>query len=130
MYLIGSPSVLFAQIAFIGLAFCWSSSQHHPGGLTSFGLPNPIAVSLCKALLAIVSVSSVLGTLYWMPLGMAPVPHKPGARIVNMGIWTIHFGIDNEGRDSQRGVAKVITCVHEIFWTRIGEGLTWLSIAI
>src|ERR1700733_6334867 len=110
MCLIGPPSVLFMQIAFIALAFRWSKGDH-PARATSLGLPNPTAVSLCKTLLAVVLVSSVLGTLYRTPLGVSPVPHKSGARIVNMGVWTIHFGIDNEGRDSQRGVAQVIKSV-------------------
>lgn len=25
-----------------------------------------------------------------------------------MGIWTLHFGIDNTGRDSQRGVQRLL----------------------
>jgi hypothetical protein len=30
---------------------------------------------------------------------------------VTAGVWTLHFGIDNEGRDSQRRVRDLIRCV-------------------
>ncbi|KAF7975727.1 hypothetical protein HWV62_8699 [Athelia sp. TMB] len=40
-----------------------------------------------------------------------PVPYSPGPRIITAGIWTIHFGIDNQGRDSQR---KVRDLVHDM----------------
>lgn len=56
------------------------------------------------------SVLSVLGTLYRWP-SAPPRPFVPGPRILNAGIWTLHFGIDNEGRDSQRGVKTVIEYV-------------------
>lgn len=29
----------------------------------------------------------------------------------NAGIWTVHFGIDNVGHDSQRRIRDVIRCV-------------------
>ncbi|THH00526.1 hypothetical protein EW145_g7066 [Phellinidium pouzarii] len=32
----------------------------------------------------------------------------PGPRIIRAGIWTVHFGIDNEGRDSQRAMSTLI----------------------
>jgi hypothetical protein len=34
----------------------------------------------------------------------APAPAHARAGILNAGIWTVHFGIDNAGRDSQRGM--------------------------
>ncbi len=33
-----------------------------------------------------------------------PAPAHARARLVNAGIWAVHFGIDNAGRDSQRGM--------------------------
>jgi hypothetical protein len=105
-------SVVFAQTACLTLAFRWSSQnpslQRQPASSTS---PNPTSASLSKALLALISVLSVLSTLYRTPLGTPPTPYKPGPRIVNMGIWTVHFGIDNEGRESQRAIARLIRCV-------------------
>jgi len=37
-----------------------------------------------------------------------PRPHKPARRLVTAGIWTVHFGIDNEGHDSQRRMRDLI----------------------
>jgi hypothetical protein len=37
-----------------------------------------------------------------------PKPFRPDARILRAGIWAVHFGIDNEGHDSQRGMLGVI----------------------
>lgn len=33
-----------------------------------------------------------------------PAPAHARARILNAGIWAVHFGIDNAGRDSQRNM--------------------------
>ena len=94
------------------MAFRWSNrNQNLQRSPTFLSLPNPASGSLSKTLLALVSVLSVLGTLYRTPFGMSPTPYKPGPRIVNMGIWTVHFGIDNEGRESQGGIMRLIKCV-------------------
>ncbi|KAF8893298.1 Frag1/DRAM/Sfk1 family-domain-containing protein [Mucidula mucida] len=56
---------------------------------------------------ALISTVAVLATLYRLPT--SPVqPFRSGHRMVRAGIWTIHFGLDNKGRDSQRRVAKLI----------------------
>jgi hypothetical protein len=34
----------------------------------------------------------------------APAPAHARAGILNAGIWTVHFGLDNAGRDGQRGM--------------------------
>jgi hypothetical protein len=57
--------------------------------------------------LAVISTLSVLATLYRLPV-TAPQPWRPGPRIFRAGIWTVHFGIDNEGRDSQRRMMRLI----------------------
>lgn len=57
--------------------------------------------------LALCAVLSVLATLYHLPV-TPPMPFRPGARIVRAGIWTVHFGIDNVGRDSQQGMRSLI----------------------
>jgi hypothetical protein len=35
-------------------------------------------------------------------------PYRPGPRIVRAGIWTVHFGMDNGGKDSQRLMRDLI----------------------
>ncbi|KAK0193555.1 Frag1/DRAM/Sfk1 family-domain-containing protein [Armillaria mellea] len=58
-------------------------------------------------LLGCISTLSVLATLYRMP-SSAIQPWRAGPRVLRTGIWTLHFGIDNAGRDSQRKVRDVI----------------------
>ncbi|KAG1796724.1 uncharacterized protein HD556DRAFT_1431302 [Suillus plorans] len=56
---------------------------------------------LVRHLLTLFLLSAVLVTIYrWTPVG--PRPYKLGTGIINAGIWTVHFGIDNIGHDSQR----------------------------
>jgi hypothetical protein len=98
--------VVFAQVACLALAFKWPQINHRS---VSYSISSSSA-RFSKNLLAILSVLSVLGTLYRWP-SAPPRPFVPGPRILNAGIWTLHFGIDNEGRDSQRGVKTVIEYV-------------------
>lgn len=35
-------------------------------------------------------------------------PYRPGPRIIRAGVWTVHFGLDNEGKDSQRLMRDLI----------------------
>jgi hypothetical protein len=99
-------SVVIAQMACLALAFRWPRFNH---GDTTYSLTRSSA-SFSKTLLALVSILSVLGTIYRWP-SSPPQPFKPGPRVLNAGIWTLHFGIDNTGRDSQRGVTDLIRCV-------------------
>ncbi|GLB40582.1 putative frag1/DRAM/Sfk1 family protein [Lyophyllum shimeji] len=98
--------VLIAQMACLALAFEFSRLDYvqltRPGSM-----PSKAVLPVAKLLLAVVSVLSVLGTLYRWP-STPPRPFQPGPRIFNAGIWTVHFGIDNEGRDSQRGMTDLI----------------------
>lgn len=57
--------------------------------------------------IALVAILSGLVSLYRTP-SAPPQPFKPGPRIVRAGVWTVHFGMDNEGRDSQRAMATLI----------------------
>lgn len=51
-------------------------------------------------------IVSLLVTIHrWPP---PPVLLKSSRRIVNAGIWTVHFGFDNAGRDSQRRMRDLI----------------------
>jgi hypothetical protein len=58
-------------------------------------------------MLALTSILAVVATIYRLPTH-AIRPHRPGPRIVRAGIWTVHFGIDDEGRDSQRRMRDLI----------------------
>jgi hypothetical protein len=60
-----------------------------------------------RAIHTTITLASLLTTLYRLPRA-PPTPFKPGPRIVTSGIWTVHFGIDNEGHDSQQGMMKLI----------------------
>jgi len=51
-------------------------------------------------------ITSLLATIYRWP--SPPILLKSGRRIANAGIWTVHFGFDNAGRDSQRRMRDLI----------------------
>lgn len=98
--------VIIAQMLSLALAFQWSRLN---SSTLSINLPGSTA-SYTRTLLATISIISVLVTLYRWPR-YPPMPFKSGPRILTAGIWTLHFGFDNEGRDSQRRVRDVIRCV-------------------
>ncbi|KAH7928277.1 hypothetical protein BV22DRAFT_1083401 [Leucogyrophana mollusca] len=100
-----SDLVLAAQFAALAPAFGWTSkaASRFPASLT---LTSSIG-GYVRTLLALLSLSSVLVSLYKWP-AIGPTPYKPGTRIFNAGIWTVHFGIDNVGHDSQRRITDVI----------------------
>ncbi|KAJ3507077.1 hypothetical protein NLJ89_g6510 [Agrocybe chaxingu] len=87
-------------------------------GIFSTGITTPSLAPLTTkfrshimAVLSAISLFSLLTTVYRVPRTL-PQPFKAaatGPRIINTGIWTVHFGIDNEGHDSQRGIMKLIT---------------------
>ncbi|KAL4074973.1 Frag1/DRAM/Sfk1 family-domain-containing protein [Scleroderma yunnanense] len=97
--------VLIAQLGAMSLAFKWPSK--------SFGKPRPSfhltgsVATYARVLLIIISLGSVLLSLYRWPV-IGPTPYKSGTGIFNAGIWTVHFGFDNTGRDSQRRIRDVI----------------------
>ena len=37
-----------------------------------------------------------------------PIPHHAPERLITAGIWTVHFGIDDAGRDSQYRMRDLI----------------------
>lgn len=87
---------------FLSFAFSWTSPS-------TFSLSFPSLLrSRLQATISILSIVSLLVTLYRWPVD--PRPSKAGSRIVNAGIWTVHFGIDNSGRDSQRRMRDLIKC--------------------
>ncbi|KAJ7674200.1 Frag1/DRAM/Sfk1 family-domain-containing protein [Mycena rosella] len=65
------------------------------------------SLSYSRATIACFTIASLLVTIYRAPAEF-PQPFKPGPRILTAGIWTVHFGLDNEGRDSQRLIRDVV----------------------
>lgn len=81
-----------------------------PSSSSSIWPRSPVALnykSHISLTLTTITFASLLTTLYRLPRA-TPTPFKPGPRIVTSGIWTIHFGIDNEGHDSQQGMMNLI----------------------
>ncbi|WVR07560.1 hypothetical protein IAU60_004602 [Kwoniella sp. DSM 27419] len=59
---------------------------------------------MSAAVLSAVSMACAYGK---MPTA-APTPYYPDHKIFSGGIWTVHFGVDKEGRDSQRRMMDLI----------------------
>jgi hypothetical protein len=77
---------------------------------SSYTVPKIIS-SYSRVLLAAIPILSLLATLYHLP-GKPLAPFKARSRIVTAGIWTVHFGLDNRGRDSQRSMRNLFEYVH------------------
>ncbi|KAJ7494594.1 Frag1/DRAM/Sfk1 family-domain-containing protein [Mycena galericulata] len=97
--------VLILQMACLSPAFSWPYLAH-PTVSGRKNVVSPLHLSYSRATLVFFSIASLLVTMYRTPTGF-PQPFKPGPRILTAGIWTVHFGIDNEGRDSQRLIKDV-----------------------
>ena len=63
--------------------------------------------ALILSILAIFATLNGIATIVKVP-SISPQPFRPVPRIVRAGIWTVHFGMDNEGRDSQRAMKGLI----------------------
>ncbi|GJJ08553.1 Protein cwh43 [Clathrus columnatus] len=50
---------------------------------------------------------AIITTTSRMPI-LVPRPYHSQERLITAGIWTVHFGIDNEGRDSQYRMRDLI----------------------
>jgi hypothetical protein len=95
--------VLVAQLTLIVPAFNWRSFS-----ISSSASLQPIphlARRYIRTALALIAVVALIGPLR-KSAQMAPTPAPTHARvmILNVGIWTVRFGIDNAGRDSQRSM--------------------------
>ncbi|KAG9315095.1 Frag1/DRAM/Sfk1 family-domain-containing protein [Chiua virens] len=98
--------VLSAQMAAMLLAFRLPFGGVSASPNLFLRIPSPTRTHL-PAILCLFSLVSVLATLlHWPAVG--PRPYKPGTRTFNAGIWTVHFGIDNVGHDSQRRIRDII----------------------
>jgi len=110
-----TDAVLTAQMVCLAFAFEWpscpkvqaaSTSSASPGSAPSSSLPGHVRRRALWTLV-LATITSLLVGFYRIP--MVPVkPHQPGDRIVNAGIWTVHFGVNNVGHDSQRGMRDLI----------------------
>lgn len=107
-------SVLAAQILLLAPTFRWRSI-FQPGSITHSRLPR-FASSLPSsfrthtlALLAVIPLIALLSPLTHAP-SPPPAPSAAHARgrLLNAGIWTVHFGIDDAGRDSQRRMRDLV----------------------
>ncbi|KAI0663719.1 Frag1/DRAM/Sfk1 family-domain-containing protein [Cubamyces menziesii] len=101
--------VLAAQFALIALAFDWRLPRFSSSSSTTRPSLPRAAHYKTQYTLAVLTALSLLATLWhasWPRI--VPRPHREAARIVRAGIWTVHFGIDNEGRDSQRRMRDLI----------------------
>ncbi|KAF8622551.1 hypothetical protein AX15_006904 [Amanita polypyramis BW_CC] len=94
--------LLIAQLLCLMSAFRWpclnrlGARRDLPGWARSYG----------RRTLALATLVSLLVTIYrWPP---TPQPSKPRQRIFNAGIWTVHFGFNNVGRDSQQGIKTIL----------------------
>ncbi|KAJ7274491.1 Frag1/DRAM/Sfk1 family-domain-containing protein [Mycena haematopus] len=97
--------VLMLQMACLSLAFKWPGIKI-PSLPERKDISTPTFISYSRITLACFTISSLIVTIYHTPTAF-PRPFKVGPRIINAGIWTVHFGLDNEGRDSQRLVQNV-----------------------
>ncbi|THV03171.1 hypothetical protein K435DRAFT_748130 [Dendrothele bispora CBS 962.96] len=97
-----SDLIIIGQMVCLLPAFSLHASNHP----RFFSAISSSVSSYSRTTLTCISVFALLTTLYRLP--DSPRPFRPGPRILRAGIWTLHFGIDNAGRDSQRRVRDVI----------------------
>jgi hypothetical protein len=95
--------VLVAQLALLAPSFNWRPfSASSPASLPP--IPH-LARRYIRTTLALIAVVALIGPFRRSAqLAPTPVPAHARARILNAGIWAVHFGIGNEGRDSQRNM--------------------------
>ncbi|KJA22967.1 hypothetical protein HYPSUDRAFT_201775 [Hypholoma sublateritium FD-334 SS-4] len=97
--------VMFAQTALLilPLLFARSSPQPTAAPAYTYQYKRP-----ALALLVLLPLLALGATTYRLPR-TAPAPYRSEARIVRAGIWAVHFGVDNEGHDSQKGMLRLIS---------------------
>ncbi|KZT07834.1 uncharacterized protein LAESUDRAFT_736133 [Laetiporus sulphureus 93-53] len=98
--------VLLAQMVEIALAFDWSCGKVSASHMS---LTRPVHTASYAAL-SLLCALSLLVMMYRSPVAIIQL-HCPSSHLVHVGIWTVHFGIDNEGRDSQRHMRNLIKCM-------------------
>ncbi|KZS92349.1 hypothetical protein SISNIDRAFT_412412 [Sistotremastrum niveocremeum HHB9708] len=96
--------VLTAEILFVILGLSFNDSRALSMGFTS---PRSFFKRAARATVLALTGAAVLFSLYRLPID-PPKPHRVQERLITAGIWTVHFGIDLEGRDSQRRMRDLI----------------------
>lgn len=96
--------VLIAQFVFLLPGFL---SEKRKRSLAFEGASFASLRALVVGTLSVIAVLAGLVSLYRSPFHVIR-PFRPGPRIIRAGIWTVHFGMDNEGRDSQRAMQDLI----------------------
>ncbi|KAF8604664.1 hypothetical protein BDV93DRAFT_522363 [Ceratobasidium sp. AG-I] len=105
--------VLTAEILAIGCGiFNWNKRPSQDPDPTSQGSPvsKPTFArfkSYVRSSLGLVIILAMSAALYRTPR-KPPMPYHSGDRLITAGIWTMHFGQDDEGRDSQRRMRDLI----------------------
>ena len=95
--------VLTAQLTLLAPSFNWRSLSV-PSTAPLTPIPH-LARRYIRTTLALIAVVALIGPLSKSAKpAPTPVSAHSRARIVNAGIWAVHFGIDNAGRDSQRSM--------------------------
>ena len=103
---LSTSRVLAAQLALLAPFFNWRSSfsVSSPSAVPLSPIPQP-ARRYIRSTLALIAIAALIGPLRRSaPPAPTPAPAHARARILNAGIWTVHFGIDNAGLDSQRAM--------------------------
>ena len=98
--------MLAAQLALLAPSFGWRTLS--APSITPLRPIPPLARRYIRASLALIAVAALIGPLRRSsPPTPISAPAHARAGILNAGIWTVHFGLDNAGRDSQRGMRDV-----------------------
>ncbi|KAF8515385.1 Frag1/DRAM/Sfk1 family-domain-containing protein [Hysterangium stoloniferum] len=99
--------VLFIQMMmiFLGLVPVWrqAASRLTPSDITT----SAAFIRYVRSSLALFVIGSILSITSRIPV-KTPIPHHAAERLITAGIWTMHFGIDDEGRDSQYRMRDLI----------------------
>ncbi|KAF8871772.1 Frag1/DRAM/Sfk1 family-domain-containing protein [Infundibulicybe gibba] len=91
-----------------GVPFSLLPTPHLPARrLLPLTLPRR-AKAAAAAFLACISIATLAVSMYRWPIPARPA--QPGHRVFNAGIWTVHFGIDNEAETASAGYVS---------WTRL-----------
>lgn len=111
-----SDIVSILQLGSIALGFRFPKFRRLK---TTVGIA-PSARSQIRIIVTSIALSSLLATLYKRPSQLVrPYTSAPG--VITTGIWTLHFGLNNLGRDSQRQLQKLIGYLHYIMRSYILE---------
>ncbi|ORX35356.1 Frag1/DRAM/Sfk1 family-domain-containing protein [Kockovaella imperatae] len=110
---------LFRERTDIVLLFCMSTIALGSWASSSIKLPGndrlyPRSVARMEGIDRRSKIAAVILSILALAAGYAhipskpPVPYYPEHRIFSGGIWAVHFGVDEPGRDSQRRMMELL----------------------